>query len=713
MRPGDGNTRVLPGQPHPLGATWDGQGVHFAVFSEHATEVELCLFNRPDDDTEFARIRLPARPGSIWHAYVPGIRPGQLYGYRAHGPYHPARGHRFNPHKLLIDPYARALGGELEWNDAVHGFNYEDPRADLSFDERDSAPYVPKSIVVDPAFDWEDDRPPRVPWSDTVIYECHVKGLTAHHPEVPPGLRGTFGALASEPIVAHLQSLGITAVELLPVHHAVDERALAERGLANYWAYSPIAYFAPYARYATAADGRQVQEFKEMVKALHRAGLEVILDVVYNHSGELDGLGPTLSLRGLDNASYYRLKPEDPRYYENPTGCGNALNLGNPRTLQLVMDSLRYWIQEMHVDGFRFDLATTLARGPHGFDRHSPFLEAVARDPVLAKVKLIAEPWDLGDNGYQVGNFPAGWSEWNDKYQTAMRAFWHRGNVPASELSFRLSGSSDLYEAGRRGPGASINYVACHDGFTLHDLVSYEQKHNEVNGEHNRDGTNNNLSRNWGVEGPTDDPDIVALREQMKRNFIAGLAWSLGIPMIAAGDEFGRTQDGNNNAYCQDNELSWVDWELGEAQQELLAFTREVLALRREHSILRRGTFLRGEPVCPAGIKDVTWLGAEGHELTTDDWHDRNRRLLGMLRHEHVDGQHAAPDPGPDVQTLYIIINGDDHTQQVQLPEIPEPGAWLWRAATQRPHPPGEPFNGGTIEVAARSMALLQYVHNL
>jgi glycogen operon protein len=579
----------------------------------------------------------------------------------------------------------------------------------LCFDERNSSPYVPRSVVVDPTFAWEDDRPPQVPWSDTVIYECHVKGLTARHQEIQPHLRGTFPALGSEPIVEHLKNLGITAVELLPIHHAVDERRLTERGLVNYWGYNTIGYFAPYARYATGEDGRQVREFKSMVKALHRAGIEVILDVVYNHSGEEGRLGPTLSLRGIDNASYYRLGPDDRRRYVDLTGCGNALNTQHPRTLQLVMDSLRYWVQEMHVDGFRFDLATVLGRSEHGMEQSAPFFAAILQDPVLAEVKLIAEPWDLGDDGYQVGNFPVGWAEWNDKYQATMRAFWRGDRVPVGELSRRLSGSSDLYRASRRGPCASINYISCHDGFSLHDLVSYESKHNEANGEENRDGNDNNLSRNWGVEGPADDAEIVALREQIKRNFIASLAFSLGVPMISAGDELGRTQRGNNNAYCQDNEISWVDWELDDRKEGLLAFVRHVLAIRREHPVLRRCTFLRGEPVCHTGIKDVTWLRADGKEFTVDDWNDRRRRLLGMLMHGRTD--EAVREDGHDanVQTLLLVFNGDSHARRFRLPSIPEAGRWSWRVNTAFAETRRERITGRTIQVAARSLALLEY----
>ncbi len=698
-----------PGRPYPRGATWGGEGVNFALFSAQATAVELCLFHGPEDEVEAERVGLAARTNEVWHGYLPGMGPGQLYGYRIHGPYAPQEGHRFNPHKLLIDPYAKALSGDLTWNDAVYGFSYgAEAEADLSFDERDSAAFVPKSVVIDPSFDWEGDAPPRIPWPDTVIYECHVKGLTARHPEIPPELRGTYQALGSKPIIDHLTTLGVTAVELLPVHHAVDERRLIERGLVNIWGYNPIAYLAPAARYATGAPGRQVQEFKGMVKALHRAGIEVILDVVFNHTGEGDHLGPTLSLRGIDNAAYYRLRPDDRRYYENLSGCGNSLNTRHPRALQLVMDALRYWVREMHVDGFRFDLATVLTRGPHGVEFDGPFCTAVQQDPVLAGVKLIAEPWDLGENGYQVGNFPIGWAEWNDKYQTALRSFWRGDKVPVGELSRRLSGSSDLYEAGRRGPTASVNYVACHDGFTLHDLVSYERKHNEANGEENRDGNDHNLSYNCGAEGPTDDGEVTALREQMKRNFLASLAFSLGIPMITAGDELGRSQGGNNNAYCQDNEAFWVNWELDQTKESLLAFTRKVLAMRHEYKVLQRKSFFKGQPICEAGIKDVTWLRADGDELTQHDWHDRERGLLGMLLHGYEDETYKEDGIGAP-ETLLLVFNADNRSWRWRLPVVPEAGTWIWRVDTARADSLCETITGKTIKVAARALALLEY----
>jgi len=706
VRLSNSETHVLSGRPNPLGATWDGDGVNFAIFSEHATAVDLCLFSNA---AESVRIKLPEQTNLVWHGYVPGISPGMLYGYRVYGPYAPQDGYRFNPNKLLIDPYAKALGGDLTWDDAVHGYTYNDTREDLSFDERDSAANVPKGIVIDTTFDWEDDEAPCTAWSDTVIYECHVKGLTALHHEVPSHLRGTFAGLSSEPIIQHLRSLGITAVELLPIHHALDERRLVERGLINYWGYNTIAYFAPHVRYATGALGQQVHEFKSMIKTLHRAGIEVILDVVYNHTGEGDHLGPTLSLRGIDNTSYYRLQPDDRRFYEDLTGCGNSLNLRHPRTLQLVLDSLRYWVQDMHVDGFRFDLATVLARGRDGIERDGCFLAAVAQDPVLSEVKLIAEPWDLGPDGYQVGNFPVGWAEWNDKYQAVMRAYWRGDNVPLGEVSHRLSGSSDLYGISRRGPCASVNYITSHDGFTLHDLVSYRHKHNRANDEDNHDGNDHNLSRNWGVEGQTDDPQITAVREQTKRNFLATLAFSLGVPMITAGDELGRTQRGNNNAYCQDNEISWIDWRLDDCQKRQLAFAGRVFALRHKCPVLRHRSFFSGEPVCETGIKDVTWLRPDGRELSSDDWKEVKHRILGAMIHGDPTEK---PGHGADggVQILLLIVNAEERSYEFRLPTVPGSGACSWVLNTaQAELPPTDPISAEAVRIAARSLALLEY----
>ncbi|HHN72800.1 MAG TPA: glycogen debranching enzyme GlgX, partial [Thermopetrobacter sp.] len=580
--------KIRPGSPYPLGATWDGVGVNFAIFSEHATRVELCLFDSVDAERESVRIPLPERTDMVWHGYVPDLIPGQLYGYRVYGPWDPEQGHRFNPNKVVFDPYAKAVGRPLRWADELYGYTYGHPSADLKMDERDNAAWAPLAAVIDPAFTWGDDRRPNTPWHNTVIYEVHVKGFTKLHPEVPELLRGTYSGLASEPAIRHLKELGVTAVELMPVHHHAYERHLVEHNLSNYWGYNTLAFFAPDTRYAAATQPAEaVREFKRMVRVLHAAGLEVILDVVYNHTAEGNHLGPTLSLRGIDNAAYYRLSPENRRYYVDFTGCGNTLNMVHPRVLQLIMDSLRYWVLDMHVDGFRFDLASTLARELHEVDKLGAFFDIIHQDPVLSQVKLIAEPWDLGEGGYQVGNFPVGWTEWNGRYRDTVRAFWKGDGGMMSEMATRLAGSSDLYEHSGRRPYASINFVTCHDGFTLQDLVSYNEKHNEANLEGNRDGENNNLSWNCGVEGPTDDPAIVALRERQKRNFIATLMLSQGVPMISGGDELSRTQRGNNNAYCQDNEISWYDWQLDERRRDFLEFVRYVVKLRREHPVLR------------------------------------------------------------------------------------------------------------------------------
>jgi glycogen operon protein len=553
--------RVWPGSPYPLGATWDGVGVNFAIFSEHATRVELCLFDTAEAETESLTIPLTEQTDMVWHGYLPDVRPGQLYGYRVHGPYDPHRGHRFNPNKVLMDPYAKVVGRTLTWNDTLFGFPPGED--DMRFDERDSAAAAPLAAVVDAAFTWGDDRPPRTPWHRTLIYELHVKGFTKLHPDIPESLRGTYLGLASEAAIHHLTSLGVTAVELMPVHHHTDDWHLVKRGLRNYWGYNTLTYFAPDARYASSASPLEcVREFKTMVRALHAAGLEVILDVVYNHTAEGNHVGPTVSLRGIDNATYYRLQPHARRFYEDFTGCGNTLNMRSPRVLQLIMDSLRYWVTEMHVDGFRFDLASALARELHAVDKLGAFFDIIHQDPLLSQVKLIAEPWDLGEGGYQVGNFPTKWTEWNGKYRDAVRQFWRGDGGGVSELATRLSGSSDLYAQSGRRPYASINFITAHDGFTLADLVSYSQKHNEANGEQNADGENHNLSWNCGVEGATSDRRILDVRVRQRRNLLSTLLLSVGVPMITAGDELGRTQGGNNNAYCQDNEISWIDWQM-------------------------------------------------------------------------------------------------------------------------------------------------------
>ncbi|HET7597817.1 MAG TPA: glycogen debranching protein GlgX, partial [Burkholderiales bacterium] len=617
---------VWAGAPYPLGATWDGQGVNFALFSEHGERVELCLFD-PQGRREIERIALPERTDQVWHGYLPEARPGLLYGYRVHGPYAPEQGHRFNAHKLLIDPYAKASAGLIRWSDALYGYRINSPREDLSFDRRDSQAGMPKGKVVDTAFTWGDDRPPRTPWTDTVIYELHVRGFTMRHPGVAPQIRGTYSALAAAPVIDYLQRLGITAVELMPVHAFVDERHLVSQGLRNYWGYNSIGYFMPEMRYSATGD---IREFKTMVKALHAAGIEVLLDVVYNHTGEGNHLGPTLAFRGIDNAAYYRLVPHDPRHYMDYTGCGNTLNTMHPRVLQLIMDSLRYWVTEMHVDGFRFDLASTLGREQHAVDRFGAFFDIIHQDPVVSRVKLIAEPWDLGEGGYQVGNFPVGWSEWNGLYRDTMRRFWKGETGTIGEYASRLTGSSELYRHSGRSSRASINFITSHDGFTLEDLVSYNEKHNEANLAGNSDGDNHNLSWNCGAEGPTDDPAIIALRARQKRNLLATLFLSQGVPMLLAGDEFSRTQGGNNNAYCQDNETSWVDWTLTPAAERLLDFVRRLIAFRHRHPVFRRSRFFRGRELPGWNVKDIVWFGADGEEMTEAKWHDAQLRCLGV-----------------------------------------------------------------------------------
>jgi isoamylase len=619
-------TDVWPGEPTPLGSTWDGDGVNFALFSAHAEKVELCLFDAHGRH-ELQRVELKARTNDIWHGYLPQARPGMLYGYRVHGPYKPQNGHRFNPHKLLIDPYAKCIAGELVWSDAHFGYRIGDKHEDLSFDRRDDAAGMPKCCVTDSAYDWEDDRPPRIPWQDTVIYELHVKGFTMRHPEVPPELRGTYAGLANEHAIEHFKRLGITAVELLPVHAFANDRHLVQKGLSNYWGYNSFAFFAPEPRYAATG---HISEFKTMVKALHAAGIEVILDVVYNHTAEGNHLGPTLSLRGIDNASYYRLVPDKARYCMDFTGCGNTLNTANQRVVELVRDSLRYWVDEMHVDGFRFDLAVALTRGASGVEMSGPLLDEIARDPVLSQVKMIAEPWDLGLGGYQLGGFPSGWAEWNDRYRDTVRAFGKADAETIGEFATRVTGSSDLFERSGRKPQSSINFVTAHDGFTLRDLVSYNHKHNGANLEGNRDGSDHNLSWNCGAEGHTDDAAVNALRRRQQRNFLATLFLSQGVPMLLAGDEMGRTQGGNNNAYCQDNEISWLDWNLPLEELQLIDFVQRVSKLRRDTPAFRRSEFLQGQPVRASSIKDITWLSPDGQEMDHNGWRQSHARCLGI-----------------------------------------------------------------------------------
>ena len=669
--------RVWPGRPYPLGATWDGAGVNFALFSEHATRVELCLFDSAEADKESQRIVLPKHTDQVWHVYLPDVLPAQLYGYRVYGPYEPKEGHRFNPHKVVLDPYAKTIGRDLKWDDALFGYNIGHADADLSFDDRDSAPFAPLASVIDPAFTWGDDRSPRTPWHKTLIYELHVKGFSKLNPEVPEKLRGTYAGLASEASIQHLRSLGVTAVELIPVHHHVDERHLLDKGLCNYWGYNTLAFLAPDLRYATTQEPRQsVQQFKMMVRSLHSAGLEVILDVVYNHTSEGNQLGPTLAFRGVDNASYYRLSPEDRRYYMDFTGCGNTLNMVHPRVLQLIMDSLRYWVTEMRVDGFRFDLASTLARELHAVNRLGAFFDIIHQDPILSQVKLIAEPWDVGEGGYQVGNFPVLWTEWNGKYRDNARRFWKGDGGTASEFATRLAGSSDLYQQSGRAPYASINFITCHDGFTLQDLVSYNDKHNEANGEDNKDGANDNNSWNCGAEGPTDDPNIKALRERQKRNLIATLLLSEGVAMICGGDEFGHTQNGNNNAYCQDNELTWLRWDLDAEQQQFLDFVRRVSRIAREQPVFQRSSFFQGRSIRGSDIKDISFFEPAGDDMSDGAWNAGFVKCLGMRLAGDLIGdldERGEPILG---ETLLLLFNAHHETIPFTLPETRAEHHW-------------------------------------
>ena len=698
-----------PGGPYPLGAIWDGSGVNFALFSENATGVELCLF---EGDRE-TRVPVAESTDHVWHIYLPEARPGTRYGYRVHGPWEPANGHRFNPVKLLLDPYARAIDGTITWGDSL--FAYEvgaGEGADTKIDEHDSAEHMPKAIVVDTAFTWGGDRPPRTPWNETLIYELHVKGFTQRHPDVPETLRGTYAGLTAPASLEHLKALGVTAVELMPVHQFVSDRYLKEKGLSNYWGYASIGFFAPDFRYASATQlGAQLNEFKTMVKTLHENGIEVILDVVYNHTAEGNHLGPTFSFRGIDNAAYYRLSPEDRRHYVDFTGCGNTLNMTHPRTLQLIMDSLRYWIQEMHVDGFRFDLASALARELNDVDRLGSFFDIIHQDPVISQVKLIAEPWDLGEGGYQVGNFPNQWAEWNGIYRDTVRAFVKGDEGQAGGMGHRLTGSSDLYGRGGRRPYASINFVTAHDGFTLHDLVSYNDKHNEANGEDNRDGSDHNISWNHGVEGPTDDVKITALRERQKRNFLATLLLSQGVPMLCGGDEIGRTQRGNNNAYCQDNVISWLDWALDDPRKDLLTFTRFVAELRREHPVFRRRQFFFGRKFQGSEVKDLTWFRCDGGEMTQDDWTNPITRCIGLrlagdaIQEPDVMGRRIVDD------TFLVMLNAHHEPMGFTLPAHRNDIRWEPVLDTREPtgQRKAEALSGGDVyDMEARSVVVLR-----
>ena len=672
-------SRVSEGKPFPLGATWDGLGVNFALFSAHATRVELCLFDR-EGKQELERIELPEYTNEIWHGYLPDAHPGMVYGYRVHGPYEPDAGHRFNPNKLLIDPYARQLVGEIKWSDRLFGYTLGSADADLSFDDRDSAAHIPKAKVIDPAFTWGRHTHCHTPWDETIIYEAHVRGLSMTHPAVPESVRGTFAGLKHPELLKHIRSLGVTSVELLPVHAFVNDQHLLDKQLSNYWGYNSIAFFAPHPAYLATGN---INEFKEMVAHLHAAGLELIMDVVYNHTAEGNELGPTLSMRGIDNATYYRLMPDEKRYYINDSGTGNTLDLSHPCVLQMVTDSLRYWATEMQVDGFRFDLATILARHAHGFDERHGFLVTCRQDPVLSQCKLIAEPWDCGPGGYQVGGFPPGWVEWNDRFRDTARAFWMGEEGQIADLANRLTASGDHYNQRGRRPYASVNFVTAHDGFTLRDVVSYEQKHNEANGEDNQDGSNHNISRNHGCEGPTEDPEINALRTRQMRNLLGTLMFSQGTPMLLAGDEFSRTQQGNNNVYCQDNELGWIDWNLDQDGRDLLKFTRRLIALRRSYPILRRGRFLVGEYNEELGVKDVTWLCPTGEEMTAEQWDDPHARCLGML----LDGR-AQPTGirrSGDDATLLLLFNAHHDAVNFCLPGVAQGSCWHCLIDTHRP----------------------------
>lgn len=668
--------RVWPGRSAPLGATWDGKGVNFAVFSEHATQVDLCLFDSPFATQESHRIPLPDQTDFVWNGYFPDLRPGQLYGFRAKGPYEPERGLRFNDKKVLIDPYAKAVGRDLKWSDTAFGYRIGAEDGDLTPDDRDNANIAPLAAVINPSFRWMGDKPLRTPWHKTLIYEMHVKGFSCKSPWVPREWRGKYSGVACEGSLRHLRSLGVTAIELMPVHHHVDERFLSDRGLTNYWGYNTLSYFAPELRFAADKDPQKtVNEFKRMVRQLHRNGFEVILDVVYNHTCEGNHLGPTLSLKGLDNSSYYRLT-DPPRYYKDYTGCGNTLNMQSPRVLQLIMDSLRYWVLEMHVDGFRFDLAAALAREQHDVDKLGAFFDIIHQDPVLSEVKLIAEPWDVGPGGYQVGNFPVLWTEWNGKYRDCVRRFWRGDGHTASEFATRLCGSSDLYGHSGRRPYASVNFVTSHDGFSLNDLVSYNHKHNEANGENNGDGDNHNLSWNCGVEGETDDAAVIERRRRQKRNFIATLLFSQGVAMLRSGDEFSQSQNGNNNAYCQDNALSWLNWKLSEEEEQLLEFTKKAVQLWKDQPVLQRRKFFQGRMISGKTIRDVQWLTPLGEEMTDEDWHKHYTRCLGMRLEGHMEDE--VDDRGRPIvgDTLLILFNSHNGSIPFFVPPHAEREYW-------------------------------------
>jgi glycogen operon protein len=701
------NIKKYPGIPYPLGATWDGQGVNFALFAENATGVELCLFDKRMGETQNVIVTMTERTHHMYHVYLPDIKPGQLYGYRVHGPYDPANGHRFNPAKLVIDPYAKAVAGTIEWDNSLFGYEVGGPDEDLKISNSDSAPFIPKCVVIDDAFDWQGDKAPKVPYHQSVIYETHVKGFTKTHPDIPKEIRGSYAAMAHPATIAYLQKLGITAVELLPVHHFVADRHLVEKGLTNYWGYNSIGFFAPDARYSSSGvAGEQVTEFKTMVRELHKAGIEVILDVVYNHTAEGNHLGPTLSFKGIDNTSYYRLM-EDKRYYNDYTGTGNTLRANHPGVLRMMMDSLRYWVQQMHVDGFRFDLASTLARELHEVDKLGSFFDVIHQDPVISQVKLIAEPWDVGEGGYQVGNFPPGWTEWNGKYRDCIRDYWRGADSMLGEFAARFTGSPDLYQDDNRRPTASINFITAHDGFTLNDLVSYNEKHNEANREDNKDGESHNRSWNCGVEGPTEDQEVLRLRQRQKRNFLTTLFLSQGVPMIVAGDEMSRTQGGNNNAYCQDNEISWLNWE--KADHDLIGFTRRLIAFRASHPAFGRRKWFQGQPIKGVGVEDIAWFLPEGSEMTEEHWNTSFAKSLGIYLNGK--GIHMVSSKGEPIldDSFYFIFNAHHEALNYQIP--PDKYGKQWKKVLDTFHgliEEGESYQaGGQVKVEARSITVL------
>ena len=703
--------KKLPGKPYPLGATWDGLGVNFALYSAHAEKIELVLFDSPADSSPSYTIALTEHTGPIWHIYLPNLKPGQLYGYRVHGPYDPGNGYRFNPNKVLLDPYVKAIGRQLEWDDSLYGYEIGHEEKDMTFSTLDSAAYAPLGVVIEERFEWGDDRSPNIPWADTIIYETHVKGISQSHPDVPESVRGTYLGLVSEPILDHLKQLGVTTIQLLPVHAKIHDHFLVEKNLTNYWGYNTLAYLAPEPSYASEGGHAAVREFKMMVRALHAAGFEVIIDVVYNHTGEGNHLGPTLSCRGVDNLSYYKLNPSDQRYLMDYTGTGNTLDVGNSHVLQLVMDSLRYWVLEMHVDGFRFDLAAALARDLFEINMLAAFFQVIQQDPILSQVKLIAEPWDVGPGGYQIGSFPWQWTEWNGRYRDILRRFWRGDHGLVGDVATRLAGSSDLYEWSGRRPYASINFITAHDGYTLHDFVSYEQKHNEINQEGNRDGHNANYSINLGVEGPTDDEEINAQRLALKQGLIATLMFSQGVPMLLGGDELSRTKRGNNNSYCQDNEINWHNWDLSEDEEQFLAYVSSVIAFRKNHPNFRRHRYLTGT-ADEEGVKDVLWGHPDGREMNDSDWHDGGLPCLGMLLEGNRIQRRDARGNRLTDDTFFVIFNKGAESVDFSLPgqELHEARGWIMALNSIGAEYPIDTYfeKGSSIKVPGRTVWVLK-----